>query len=259
VYGLPLTPNPVYCVKPAPHCWLAVVDTAASTGMSARRYASAKCGVAQSTTVTVTSAGSSDGGAARQSPALRSIHFSVRAAVVGTGVAGEETVVGTEVGTEVVDDAAVFDGVALQPARHAVATTAMVIPASAWVRGIPIVGNFIAVRMARVYDDPDPDDGTRVLVDRLWPRGIHQQDPRVGRWCKQVAPSTELRRWYDHDPDRYAEFASRYRAELADPAVLSALDELRALAAEGPLTLVTATKQIEQSHLSVLEAVLEHS
>lgn len=115
------------------------------------------------------------------------------------------------------------------------------------------------MRIARVYDDPDLDDGTRVLVDRLWPRGLHTQDPRVGRWCKQVAPSTELRRWYDHDPDRYSEFARRYRAELADPAVRPALDELRALAAEGQLTLVTATKQIELSHLGVLEAVLERS
>ena len=113
------------------------------------------------------------------------------------------------------------------------------------------------MRMARVYDEPDPDDGMRVLVDRLWPRGLRKQDPRIGRWCKQVAPSTELRRWYDHDPDRYTEFARRYRAELSDPALAPALDELRALAGEGPLTLVTATKVLEQSHLSVLEAVLE--
>jgi len=171
-------------------------------------------------------------------------------------VVGDESAV---VGAGVVEEAVDFDCVALQPVRHAVETKATVIPASAWVRGIPIVSNFIAMRTARVYDDPDPDDGTRVLVDRLWPRGIHKQDPRVGRWCKQVAPSTELRRWYGHDPDRYAEFARRYRAELADPAVQPALDELRALAAGGPLTLVTATKQIEQSHLGVLEAVIERS
>jgi len=113
------------------------------------------------------------------------------------------------------------------------------------------------MRTARVYDDPDPDDGTRVLVDRLWPRGLGKQDPRIGRWCKEVAPSTELRRWYGHDPDRYAEFAQRFRAELADPAVAPALDELRALAVAGPLTLVTATKQIELSHLGVLAEVLQ--
>ena len=113
------------------------------------------------------------------------------------------------------------------------------------------------MRTARVYDDPDPGDGTRVLVDRLWPRGLGKQDPRIGRWCKEVAPSTELRRWYRHDPDRYAEFAQRFRAELADPAVAPALDELRALAVAGPLTLVTATKQIELSHLGVLAEVLQ--
>ena len=113
------------------------------------------------------------------------------------------------------------------------------------------------MRTARVYDDPDPDDGTRVLVDRLWPRGLGKQDPRIGRWCKEVAPSTELRRWYGHDPDRYAEFAQRFRAELADPAVAPALDELRALAVAGPLTLVTATKQIELCHLGVLAEVLQ--
>ena len=89
------------------------------------------------------------------------------------------------------EEAVDFDCVALQPARHAVETKATMIPASARVREIPIVSNFIAMRTARVYDDPDPDDGTRVLVDRLWPRGIRTQDPRVGRWCKQVAPSTE--------------------------------------------------------------------
>ena len=113
------------------------------------------------------------------------------------------------------------------------------------------------MRLARVYDDPAPGEGVRVLVDRLWPRGLRKDDPRVGRWLKQVAPSTQLRHWYGHDPDRHAEFARRYRAELADAAVAPALDELRALAAAGPLTLVTATKELALSHLGVLEKVLE--
>ena len=113
------------------------------------------------------------------------------------------------------------------------------------------------MRTARVYDELQPADGTRVLVDRLWPRGLHRDDPRVGRWCKQVAPSTELRRWYGHDPQRSAEFARRYRAELATPETALALDELRALAARGPVTLVTATKHLEQSHLGVLNDVVE--
>lgn len=113
------------------------------------------------------------------------------------------------------------------------------------------------MRLARVYDDPAPGEGVRVLVDRLWPRGIRKNDPRVGRWCKQVAPSTELRKWYGHDPDRYPEFARRYRAELAELPAVSALDELRGLAAAGPVTLVTATKEIALSELPVLEQVLE--
>lgn len=113
------------------------------------------------------------------------------------------------------------------------------------------------MRLARVYDDPAPGEGMRVLVDRLWPRGIRKNDPRVGRWCKQVAPSTELRKWYGHDPSRYPEFARRYRTELAEPAAASALDELRGLVAAGPVTLVTATKDIELSELPVLEQVLE--
>ena len=68
------------------------------------------------------------------------------------------------------------------------------------------------MKLARVYDEPVPGEGLRVLVDRLWPRGVRKDDPRVGRWCKQVAPSTELRQWYGHDPQRFAEFAQRYRA-----------------------------------------------
>ena len=100
------------------------------------------------------------------------------------------------------------------------------------------------------------------MVDRLWPRGLHRDDPRVGRWFKVVAPSAALRRWYGHEPKRYAEFRHRYLEELNearvnDPAVRSALDELRALSRSGPLTLVTATREIEGSQLGVLKEVLE--
>lgn len=108
-----------------------------------------------------------------------------------------------------------------------------------------------------MYDDPAPGEGMRVLVDRLWPRGLRRTDPRVGRWCKEVAPSTELRRWYGHEPSRYAEFARRYRAELAQPEAASAIDELRRLTADGPVTLVTATRELELSQLGVLEQALE--
>ena len=73
------------------------------------------------------------------------------------------------------------------------------------------------VQIRRVYDPPQPDDGRRVLVDRLWPRGLSKERARLDDWCREIAPSTELRKWYDHDPDRYVEFARRYRAELDDP------------------------------------------
>jgi len=112
------------------------------------------------------------------------------------------------------------------------------------------------VRIARVYDDPTADDGHRVLVDRLWPRGLHRDDPRIGRWLPAVAPSTELRRWYDHRAERFAEFTERYRAELAGGDAAAAVQELRRLADEGRLTLLTATKDPAVSHLPVLaEAV----
>lgn len=113
------------------------------------------------------------------------------------------------------------------------------------------------MRLARVYDEIQPGEGLRILADRLWPRGVRKDDPRVGRWCKQIAPSTELRRWYDHQPQRFAEFAERYRAELAAPELVAALADVRSLVAAGPVTLVTATKHIEDSHLPVLAEVLQ--
>lgn len=113
------------------------------------------------------------------------------------------------------------------------------------------------VRTARVYDAVQSDAGTRVLVDRLWPRGMRKSDVRVGRWLKDVSPSSELRRWYGHDPSRVEEFARRYAAELARPDAAAALDELRGLVAAGPVTLVTAAKELHLSHLSVLIAMLD--
>ncbi|QUQ63047.1 DUF488 domain-containing protein [Kutzneria sp. CA-103260] len=110
------------------------------------------------------------------------------------------------------------------------------------------------VRVARVYDEPGPEDGTRVLVDRLWPRGLRKELARLDSWCRQVAPSTELRVWYGHDPERYAEFAERYRAELADPERRAALDGLCAL--PGAVTLLTATTAVDISHAAVLADVL---
>ncbi|MET9555986.1 DUF488 family protein [Streptomyces sp. NPDC006645] len=110
------------------------------------------------------------------------------------------------------------------------------------------------VRVRRVYEPPGRGDGTRLLVDRLWPRGLAKTDAVFDDWVKDAAPSAELRKWYGHDPARYAAFADRYRAELAEPgsAASDALERLRTLAAEGTLTLLTATKDLEHSHPRVL-------
>jgi len=105
----------------------------------------------------------------------------------------------------------------------------------------------------RVYDEPGSDDGERVLVDRVWPRGFRKDDPRVGHWHKDVAPSKELRTWYDHKPERFAEFTRRYKDELKDN---PALQELRDLATKHALTLVTATRDVDGSQAAVLAQVL---
>src|ERR1700761_9398856 len=109
------------------------------------------------------------------------------------------------------------------------------------------------IRVARVYDDPGPDDGPRVLVDRIWPRGIRKDDPRVGTWFKDVAPSKDLREWYHHQPERFDEFAARYEEELHDT---EAFAELRKLAKRGVVTLVTATREVDGSHAAVLAKLL---
>jgi uncharacterized protein YeaO (DUF488 family) len=111
-----------------------------------------------------------------------------------------------------------------------------------------------AVRVARVYDDPSAEDGVRVLVDRLWPRGLRKELAHLDSWCRSVSPSTELRVWYGHDPDRFEEFAQRYRAELDDPDRQAALRGLVELA--GTVTLLTATAALEISHAAVLADVL---
>jgi len=112
------------------------------------------------------------------------------------------------------------------------------------------------VRVRRVYEAPSRDDGARVLVDRVWPRGMTKEKAHLDEWCKQVAPSTELRKWYGHDPERFAEFSRRYRAELQDPQRADALAHLSDLAKDRPLTLLTATKHPEISEAEVLARLL---
>jgi len=110
------------------------------------------------------------------------------------------------------------------------------------------------VAIKRIYDDPDPDDGYRMLVDRLWPRGVTKQGAELDEWAKSLAPSTELRTWFGHDPARFDEFAQRYRAELeGNPDVAAARD----VAARGPrLTLLYAAKNPLVNHALVLREYL---
>ncbi len=113
------------------------------------------------------------------------------------------------------------------------------------------------VRVRRAYEEPEPTDGARVLVDRLWPRGLTKARAALDEWCKDVAPSAELRVWYGHDPDRYDAFSRRYRAELKDPVRATALTHLRELSKDRQLTLLTATKDPAISEAAVLADVLQ--
>jgi len=110
------------------------------------------------------------------------------------------------------------------------------------------------IQVKRVYDPPDVTDGTRVLVDRLWPRGLRREKATLTHWLKEIAPSPELREWFGHDPARYAEFSRRYRAELAHnkDTVARLADFLK----QGPLTLLYAAHDQEHNHALALAAYL---
>jgi uncharacterized protein YeaO (DUF488 family) len=107
-----------------------------------------------------------------------------------------------------------------------------------------------APALRRVYEPPAPEDGTRVLVERLWPRGVRKEDPRVDVWLKEIAPSPELRRWFAHDGSKWPGFQRRYRAEL--DANTPAVAELRDLIAQGPVTLVYAARDPQMNSALVL-------
>jgi uncharacterized protein YeaO (DUF488 family) len=112
------------------------------------------------------------------------------------------------------------------------------------------------VRLRRVYEAPDPSDGRRVLVDRLWPRGLAKDKAAIDEWLKTVAPSDELRRWYGHQPEKFPAFRRRYRHELRGAEPSDALDHLRQLTRYGTVTLLTATRDIEHSQAAVLAELL---
>ena len=110
----------------------------------------------------------------------------------------------------------------------------------------------MSVQVRRVYEDPEPGGGARVLVDRLWPRGVAKEHLNLDHWAKEAAPSTELRKWYGHRPERFDEFRRRYLAELKAPAAAEAVQELRRLAEGAGVTLLTATREVDRSGARVL-------
>lgn len=109
-------------------------------------------------------------------------------------------------------------------------------------------------QIKRIYDAPKPSDGRRVLVDRLWPRGVSRADAHLDDWIKDVAPSPALRTWFGHEPERFAEFQRRYKAELKDN---EAVRELRALGRRSKVTLLYAAHDPKVNHAVVLKSVLE--
>lgn len=111
------------------------------------------------------------------------------------------------------------------------------------------------VKLKRIYDPPSADDGRRILVDRLWPRGVSKDDARTDEWLKEIAPSAELRKWFGHDPDRWEEFRKRYRDELKGHEEL--LERLRSEAKKGTVTLLFAAKDAEQNNAVVLKEMFD--
>lgn len=114
----------------------------------------------------------------------------------------------------------------------------------------------MALHLKRVYDEPAKSDGTRILVDRLWPRGLSKEKAHIDLWLKDVAPSDGLRKWFGHDPERWPEFRARYRAEARKNSAQMAL--LRKAVGKGPATLVYGAKDEQHNQAVVLHELLNH-
>lgn len=112
-------------------------------------------------------------------------------------------------------------------------------------------------RIKRVYARAEPEDGLRVLVDRLWPRGLSKEKAAVDAWCKEIAPSPELRKWFGHDPARWPEFRSRYMNELEEPERAAAFERLRGMEADrNTVTLLFAAREESYNHAALLKELL---
>lgn len=114
------------------------------------------------------------------------------------------------------------------------------------------------VLLKRAYEEPASADGYRVLVDRLWPRGKRKADLRLDAWVKDIAPSTELRKWFGHDPERWLEFCKRYKAELKNPKLRKTIaDTVQAARKRSAITLVYAAKDTEHNEAAVLQPIFK--
>jgi uncharacterized protein YeaO (DUF488 family) len=112
-----------------------------------------------------------------------------------------------------------------------------------------------SIAIKRAYDKPSSQDGVRILIDRLWPRGLSKTKLKIDAWPRQLTPSTDLRKWYGHEPARFAEFRRRYRAELTEHA--DELEALRAMVKGRAATLITATRALDLSHAAVMQELLQ--
>ena len=112
-----------------------------------------------------------------------------------------------------------------------------------------------SIAIKRAYDKPSAKDGVRILIDRLWPRGLSKTKLKIDAWPRELTPSTDLRKWYGHEPARFAEFRRRYRAELAEHA--KEIDALRAMVRGRAATLITATREVDLSHAAVMREFVQ--
>lgn len=111
------------------------------------------------------------------------------------------------------------------------------------------------LRTKRIYEDPEKSDGRRILVDRLWPRGVSKEKAKIEYWAKEISPSNELRHWYQHDPDKWSEFRRRYFKELSQNP--DGVTELRSKLGKGTITFVFSSKETELNNASALAEYLE--
>jgi len=111
------------------------------------------------------------------------------------------------------------------------------------------------VKIKRVYDPPFPDDGKRILIDRLWPRGLKKENAHINEWIKELAPSTELRKWFNHDPEKWGEFRKRFFSELQGKQ--DAVDVIVNAARKGPVTLLFGSKEERYNNATALKEYIE--